>query len=133
MIESFNLVLEALKQLWVQMVVFVPKVIIAIVIWFVGKYLINLGVVLIRKIDIKALKIDNYLVRIFSSVILVVGKILLILVILDFLGIGSTILGAIANGLTLTVAIVLGLSFGRALEGDAKEMVQQFKKHLGKK
>jgi len=56
-----------------------------------------------------------------------------LLVVLDYLGVGRTIIGAVASGLTLMVAIALGLAFGKALEEDAKEIVQQFKKHLGKK
>ncbi len=133
MTESFNIVLTALNQVWVQILVFIPKIIVAIVIWVIGKYFINLGVRLIRKIDIKGTKIDDYLIGIFSNVVLIVGKIILVLVILDFLGVGRTIVGAIASGLTLMIAIALGLAFGKALEEDAKEMVQQFKKHLRKK
>lgn len=133
MTESFNIVLGALSQVWVQMLVFIPKIIVAVIIWFIGKYLINLGVALIRKIDIKGIKIDDYLIGIFSSLVLVVGKILLVLVILDFLGVGRTIVGAVANGLTFMVAIALGLAFGKALEEDAKEVVRQVKEHLGKK
>ena len=57
----------------------------------------------------------------------------MVLVILDFLGVGRTIIGAIASGLTLMVAIALGLAFGKALEEDAKDVVRQFKEHLGKK
>ena len=133
MTESFNVVLGSLNQVWIQMLVFIPKIIIAIIIWTIGKHLINLGVTLIRKIDIKRTKIDDYLIGIFSNVVLVVGKFLLILVILDFLGVGRTIVGAIASGLTLMIAIALGLAFGKALEEDAKEVVQQFKKHLRKK
>ncbi len=133
MTESFNVVLGSLNQVWVRMLVFIPKIIVAIIIWLIGKYLINLGVALIRKINIKGAKIDDYLIGIFSSVVLVVGKFLLVLVILDFLGIGRTIVGAVASGLTLMIAIALGLAFGKALEEDAKEVVQQFKKHLGKK
>jgi len=133
MTESFNIILTALNQVWVQILVFIPKIIVAIVIWVIGKYFINLGVRLIRKIDIKGTKIDDYLIRIFSNVVLVVGKILLVLVVLDFLGVGRTIVGAVASGLTLMVAIALGLAFGKALEEDAKEIVQQFKEHLGKK
>jgi len=133
MIESFNVVLEALNQVWVQMLIFVPKIIVALIIWVIGKYLINLGVALVRKIDIKGIKIDDYLIGIFSKVVLVVGKVLLFLVVLDFLGVGRTIIGAITNGLTLMIAIALGLAFGKALEEDAKEVVRQFKKHLGKK
>jgi small-conductance mechanosensitive channel len=133
MTESFNVILASLNQVWVQMLVFIPKLLLAIVIWVVGKYLINLGVSLVRKIDIKGTKIDNHLIGTFSKVVLIVGKFILFLVVLDFLGVGRTIIGAVANGLTLMVAIALGLSFGKALEEDAKEVVQQFKKHLGKK
>lgn len=133
MTESFDVVLGALSQVWVQMLVFIPKIIVAVIIWFIGKYLINLSVALIRKIDIKGIKIDDYLIGIFSSLVLVVGKILLVLVILDFLGVGRTIVGAVANGLTFMVAIALGLAFGKALEEDAKEVVRQVKEHLGKK
>jgi len=115
------------------MLIFVPKIIIAIFIWIIGKYLINLGVALVRKIDIKGTKIDDYLIGVLSKVTLVVGKVLLFLVILDFLGVGRTIIGAITNGLTLMIAIALGLAFGKALEEDAREVVRQFKKHLGKK
>ena len=133
MTESVNIILAALNQVWVQMLVFIPKAIVAIVIWIIGKYFINLGVKLIRKINIKGTKIDDYLIGILSKVVLVVGKILLVLVVFDFLGIGRTIMGAIASGLTLTIAIALGLSFGKALEEDAKGIVQQFREHLGKK
>ncbi len=133
MTESFNVVLGSLSQVWVQMLIFIPKIIVAIIIWLIGKYLINLGVALIRKIKLRGTKIDDYLIGIFSSVVLVVGKFLLVLVILDFLGVGRTIIGAIASGLTLMIAIALGLAFGKALEEDAKEVVQQFKRHLGKK
>ena len=133
MSESFNVVLGSLNQVWVQMLIFVPKIIVALIIWVIGKYLINLGVALVRKVDIKGTKIDDYLIGIFSKVVLVIGKFLLFLVVLDFLGIGRTIIGAVASSLTLMIAIALGLAFGKALEEDAKEVVQQFKKHLGKK
>jgi len=133
MTESLNVILSSLNQVWVQMLIFVPKIIIAIFIWIIGKYLINLGVALVRKIDIKGTKIDDYLIGVLSKVTLVVGKVLLFLVILDFLGVGRTIIGAITNGLTLMIAIALGLAFGKALEEDAREVVRQFKKHLGKK
>jgi len=133
MSEWTNIVLESLNQVWTQMLVFIPKIIVALIIWVIGKYLINLGVALVRKIDIKGTKIDNYLIGVFSKVVLVVGKFLLFLVILDFLGVGRAIIGAIANGLTLMVAIAFGLAFGKALEEDAKEVVRQFKKHLVKK
>ena len=79
MTESFNVILASLNQVWIQMLVFIPKIIVALIIWVIGKYLINLGVTLVRKIDIKGTKIDDYLIGIFSSVVLVVGKFLLFL------------------------------------------------------
>lgn len=133
MTESFNVILTALNQVWVQMLVFVPKIIVALIIWIIGKYIINLGVKIIRKINVKGTKVDDSLIGVITGVVLVVGKILLVLVILDYLGVGRTIVAAIAGGLTLTVALVLGLSFGKALEEDAKEVVRKFKEHVGKK
>lgn len=128
--EPFNIIIIALNQLAVQLVNFLPKLIITLVIWWVGKYLINLGVKLIRKIDIKKTKIDDKIISAISSITLIAGKILLVLVILDYWGIGKTIIGALANGLTLTFAIALGLAFGKALEPEAKDLVEKFKKKL---
>ena len=128
--EFINIIVTSLNQLAVQLVNVFPKLIITLIIWWVGKYLINLGVRLIRKIDIKGMKIDNKIINASSSIILIAGKILLVLIILDYWGIGKTIIGALANGLTLTFAIALGLSFGKALEPEAKNLVQKFKKKL---
>ena len=128
--ESFNIVVIALNQLVVQLVNLLPKLIITLIIWWVGKYLINLGVRLIRKIDIKGTKIDDKIISASSSIILIAGKILLVLIILDYWGIGKTIIGALANGLTITFAIALGLAFGKALEPEAKNLVTRFKKKL---
>ena len=128
--EPFNIIVTALEQLTVQLVNLLPKLIITLIIWWVGKYLINLGVRLIRKIDIKGTKIDDKIISASSSIILIAGKILLVLIILDYWGIGKTIIGALANGLTLTFAIALGLAFGKALEPEAKNLVEKFKKKL---
>lgn len=128
--ESFNIIAVSLDQLAIQLVNLIPKLIITLIIWWVGKYLINLGVRLIRKIDIKGTKIDNKIISAFSSIILIAGKILLVLIILDYWSIGKTIIGALANGLALTFAIALGLAFGKALEPEAKNLVEKFKKKL---
>lgn len=129
---ALNVFVQPLAQLWGQMLIFVPRIIVAIVIWLVGKYLIELGVTLIKKVDIKGTKLDNYLTNILSKAVYVVGKILLILVILDYLGVGRSIVSALANGLTITIAIALGLAFGKALEDDAKLIVEETKKHMKK-
>lgn len=128
--QSFNIIVTALDQLIVQLVSLLPKLIITLIIWWLGKYLINLGVRLIRKIDIKGTKIDDKIISASASIILIAGKILLVLIILDYWGIGKTIIGALANGLTLTFAIALGLAFGKALEPEAKNLVERFKKRL---
>lgn len=130
---SINIIVDSFYQLWTQMVMFVPKVIVAIVIWVVGKYFINLAASLIKKVDIKGTEVDDYLIGIFSKVVFVVGKVLLVLTILDYIGIGRTLVSALANGLTITIAIALGLAFGKALEDDARLIVSKTKKHLGKK
>ncbi len=128
--EPFNIIVTALNQLAIQLVNLLPKLIITLIIWWVGKYLITLGVKLIRKIDIKGTKIDNKIINASSSVILIAGKVLLVLVILDYWGIGRTIIAALVNGLTITFAIALGLAFGKALEPEAKNLVERFKKKL---
>lgn len=131
--EPFNIIVTALNQLAVQLANLFPKLIITLIIWWVGKYLINLGAKLIRKIDIKGTKIDDKIISASSSIILIAGKILLVLIILDYWGIGKTIIGALVNGLTITFAIALGLAFGKALEPEAKNLVERFKKKLGTK
>jgi len=128
--EPFNIIVTALNQLAIQLVNLLPKLIITLIIWWVGKYLITLGVKLIRKIDIKGTKIDNKIINASSSVILIAGKVLLVLIILDYWGIGRTIIAALINGLTITFAIALGLAFGKALEPEAKNLVERFKKKL---
>lgn len=131
--EPFNIIVTALNQLAVQLANLFPKLIITLIIWWVGKYLINLGAKLIRKIDIKGTKIDDKIISVSSSIILIAGKILLVMIILDYWGIGKTIIGALVNGLTITFAIALGLAFGKALEPEAKNLVERFKKKLGTK
>ena len=82
---------------------------------------------------LEPLKIESKIINVFSSIVLVVGKILLVLIILDYWNIGKTIIGALANGLTFTLAIALGLAFGKALEPEAKKLVEGFKSKLENK
>ncbi len=128
----FNPVAVALNQLAFGLVNVVPLIIMAVIIWFVGDFLINLGVKLLQKIDIKGTKWDNKVIDLLSTVVKWVGKFLLLLIVLDYLGIGRTIIGAILNGFTLAVAIALGISFGEALKGDAMEAVTTFKRRFKK-
>jgi hypothetical protein len=57
---------------------------------------------------------------------------ILVLIVLDYLGIGRTVIGAFTNGLTLALAIALGLAFGKALEKDAAELVGKVRRYLKK-
>lgn len=130
MIESYNVIITALNQLVVQLFTFLPKLIITLAIWWIGMFLIDLGIKLIKKIDIKKTKIDNKVISVFSSITYFAGRIILVLIILDYWGIGQTIISALANGLTITFAIALGLAFGKALEPEAKEVVEILKKKI---
>lgn len=125
-----NIFVAALQQLFFQLAAFLPKIIAAILIWYVGKYFLNLGVGLLKKIDLKKTKLDNTAINFLTSVALPVGKLILVLIVLDFLGIGSTVIGAFMNGLTIAIAIALGIAFGRALEEDAAKIVGEARKHL---
>ena len=127
---SFNIIVASLNQLFLQLFSLFPKLIITLIIWWVGKYLINLGVNLVRKIDLKGTKIDNKVIGTFSSVVFVAGKVILVLIILDYWGIGQSIISAFVSGLTLTIAITLGLAFGKALEPEARFIVDKVKGKL---
>lgn len=122
----------ALNELIAQLMAVLPKLIIALIIWYLGKYIITLGVNLIEHIDIKKTKIDEKAIDTITTVINIVGRIILVLVILDYLGIGSSIVTALAQGVTFAIAIALGLSFGKALESDAKDIVDSIKKFVKK-
>ena len=123
-----NPVAYSLEGFYFQLLNIIPTIVVALIIWIIGDYLIGLGIKLLRKVDIKGTNLDNQLIGVLSTILSTVGKVVLFLVILDYLGIGRTLIGAVMQGLTLTVAIALGLSFGKALEGDAKNLVDSFKK-----
>jgi len=116
-----------------QLVLYLPKLLFAYVLWLVGKWLIDKGVKLINLTNIKALKKADKLRDVVEKAFIITAKVLLILVILDTFGIGSTIIGALLSGLTWMIAIALGLSFGKALEPAAKEIVDGIRKSVSSK
>lgn len=132
MIQDGNVFVTAGQQLVVQLVDLIPKLIVAIIIWIVGKYFLNLLVGLVRSVKVKELKPVNRLIESFAFLILPIGKVLLALIVLDYLGIGRTVISAFLNGLTIAIAIALGIAFGKALEEDAKALVRSAKKELEK-
>jgi len=127
-----NVFVETLFQLLDQLVAFVPKVIVALLIWGVGKHLLNLAVRLVKRIDLKGTKIDNQLADFLARIVVPVGKFLLVLIVLDYLAIGRTIINAFMSGLAFAIAIGLGIAFGEALKPDAKKIVQLLRKQWQK-
>lgn len=128
--EFVDVLVNSFQQLLDQMALFLPKLIVAVVIWFIGSYLLKLAIGILKRLDLRGLKIDNVFVSTLMDIIWYLGKFLLILVVLDYLGIGRTIIGAFVNGLAFAIAIALGLSFGKALEPDAKDLVQKVREHI---
>lgn len=122
----------SLQQLVYELVIYLPKLIVALAIWIVGKYLIRLLVGVVKRVKIKGATPVNRLVELLALILLPLGKVLLFFIILDYLGIGSGVISAIVSGFTFAIAIALGLAFGRALEDDAKEVVALVKRNLEK-
>ena len=129
---AVDVIIASLQQLVNQLIIFLPKVIIAFLIWIIGVWLLNLSVKIIRRVDIKGTKIDDHLRNWLAALVLPLGKFFLVLIVLDYLGVGRTVISAMANGFTLAVAIALGLAFGQALTPDAKRAVSAIKKQLEK-
>lgn len=127
-----QVLLASMQQLLYQMMNFIPKLLVALIIWVFGKYLISVGVSLIKKVQIKGAKPVNKIVDSLAYLLMPLGKILLFLIILDYLGIGRTVIQSLLSGLTFAIAIAFGISFGKALEEDAKSVVDDIKKQLEK-
>lgn len=122
----------AMQELTLQLLNFIPKLIVALLIWIVGKYLIGLLVSLVRKVKLEHAKPVNKLMESLAFILEPLGKVLLFLIVMDYLGIGSSVISALVSGFTFAIAIALGLAFGKALEDDAKQIVAAVKKQLEK-
>lgn len=123
---------SAMQEFVFEIVAFIPKLIVAIIIWYLGRYLIAWGIKIVKRLKFKGAKPVNKIVETFTFVIEPVGKVFLALVVLDYLGIGRTVISAVLSGLTFAIAIALGIAFGKALEPDAKDLVKEVKKQLEK-
>ena|SRR3989344_3506212 len=128
--DTVSVILVALNQIVGQLIEVLPKLIIALIIWYLGKYFLNMAVSLISKFDLKHTKIDDKAIETLGLVVNGVGRVILVLIILDYLGIGRSVVSAVAQGITYAIAIALGLAFGKALEGDAKNVVESLRKFL---
>ena len=125
-----DIFISTFQQLGQQIGIFFPKVIIAVVIWLVGNYFIGLAVKVLRRIHVKGLKWDVRVINLLVRVAVPVFKFLLVMVVLDYMGIGRTVIGALVNGLSLAIAISLGMAFGRALEEDARGVIGLVREQL---
>jgi hypothetical protein len=130
--QPVTVVAGALNQLVFDLIDIVPRLIIALVVWYLGVYLLSLTTRVLGRLNIKKTRLDDKAIQTLSTIISGVGRFILVLIILDYLGIGRTVVSAIATGFTYAVAIALGLAFGRALEPEAKDVVAQVKKFITK-
>lgn len=109
-----------------EFVVWLPKLVIALILWWLGNLLIGFITRGLKFIDVPGMTLDNKLIGKLNNVILFLGKFLVTLIILDYLGIGDVVIGAIAGGLTLTVALTLGIAFGLSLKPHTDKVVERF-------
>ena len=128
-----TVVYNAMNQMVIDLINVVPTLIVALVIWLLGIYLLDLGVGLLKKVDFKGTDLDNKAINTLAQVVGMAGRVILVLIVLDYLGIARNVVGAVANGITFAVAIALGLSFGKALERDADGVVATVRRMLGRK
>jgi hypothetical protein len=117
--------LGSFQMLLTQLIIWVPKLIIALLLWWLGNLLLRVVAKGLRIIDIPGMDLDNRLIGKFNTILLFLGKFLLALIILDYLGIGEVVIGAIAGGLTLTIALILGISFGQSFKPTTDRIVEQ--------
>lgn len=122
--------INSLSLLFSQLLGLLPKLVVALIIWLVGKYLISVGLGLVRKIEFKKLKAVDKFVDSLIFILTPIAKVFLFLIVLDYLGIGGNVISAVVSGFTYAIAIALGIAFGRALEDDAKRVVNSIKKEL---
>ncbi len=122
--QFLNPLIYASQEFVSRLGIIVPKIFVAVIIWLVGAYVINLITRIIRKIDIRGTSWDRKIIEFAVQVVKPLGKFILVLVIMDYLQIASQVVGALAQGLSLTIALALGISFGKALEDDAEQVVE---------
>jgi Trk-type K+ transport system membrane component len=128
---DFSLLQDKIVGVFLQILAFLPYMLIALIIWFLGSYLIEIGGKLFRKFFVKNIHTASQShLNFMTRVIVVAGKIFLILFILDYLGIGKTFVYALTNSLSNAIAIMIGLSFGLALQDDAKKIIENVKNYL---
>ncbi len=127
-----DLVVGPIRLFFLELIAIIPKLIFALIIWFIGKWVLDWAVKLLDKVDFKKYKSIARFKDSFAKLFLIFGKILLFLIIMDYLGVGSSVVGAIVAAFSFAIAITLGIAFGYALRDDAKSIVEEVKKELMK-
>ncbi len=125
--QLFNEIYNSMSVFVVQTFAFLVKLVVAYIIWLLGNYLIEFLDKAIRKLDIKEWKLDDYVRETLIKIGRPLAKVVLFLVVLDYLGIGDSVITALTQGLTFMVAIALGIAFGDSLRPEARKLVEEFK------
>ena len=111
----------------VQTLAFLLKLVVAYVIWLLGNYLMRFVETAIMKLDVREWKLDDYVRNTLLRIGRPLAKVVLFLVILDYLGIGESVIAALTQGLTFAVALTIGIAFGDSLRPEARKLVEEFK------
>jgi small conductance mechanosensitive channel len=126
-----SLLSNKVTEFFLSVLGYLPQLLIAAIIWFVGSWLIEIGVSLFRKFFVKQIhETDKSHLRLITRLVGIVGKVFLILFILEYLGIGRTFISAFVSSLSNALAIMIGLSFGLALQDDAKKIITDIKNYF---
>jgi small conductance mechanosensitive channel len=130
---DLSLLQASIERFFLQILAFLPHLLIALIIWFVGSYLIELGTKFVRKFFVQQTQdTKKSHLSLISRVVSVAGKVFLVLFILDYLGIGRSFVLALTSSLSNAIAIMLGISFGLALQNDAKAIIEDIKKYFNR-
>ena len=106
----------------------IVTLLVVVIIWLVGNWVLSIILRVATKINIPGTQIDDKIIDRFRPLINIVWKILLIIVILEYVGVGGFIINAFLGVISFTIAIALGLSIGDALKPYAKDMVENIVK-----
>jgi small-conductance mechanosensitive channel len=130
---DLSLLQASIERFFLQILAFLPHLLIALIIWFVGSYLIELGTKFVRRFFVQQTQdTKKSHLALISRVVSMVGKVFLVLFILDYLGIGRSFVLALTSSLSNAIAIMLGISFGLALQNDAKAIIEDIKKYFNR-
>ena len=110
----------------------IVTIIVVVLIWLIGNWLLGVLLKIVTKLNIPGTKLDDKIVEKFRPLISIVWKILLVIVILEYVGVGGFIINAFLGAISFTIAIALGLSIGDALKPYAKDTVDKIAKEYKK-